>query len=118
MYGSLAPRALTLYAVSQPDPLYGDRATQWVVDTMYRCPVVAQLVWHASAGNASYEYQFDRAAPDREALGATHGAEVGYVFGTLDPKRYKDADRDLSSAIQQYWTNFAKTGNPNGGSLP
>jgi len=118
MYGPLAPRALTLYAVNQPDPLYGDRATQWVVDTMYRCPVVAQLVWHASAGNTSYEYQFDRAAPGREVLGATHGAEVSYVFGTLDPARYKDADRDLSAAIEQYWTNFAKTGNPNGGNLP
>ncbi|HEY2843235.1 MAG TPA: carboxylesterase family protein, partial [Bryobacteraceae bacterium] len=31
---------------------------------------------------------------------------------------YAQADRDLSDAMQQYWTNFAKTGDPNGGGLP
>jgi para-nitrobenzyl esterase len=80
MYGPLAPKALPLYASNVPDPLYGGQAAQWVVDTMYRCPVVAELVWHAGAGNVSYEYQFDRAAPGREAAGSTHGAEVGFVF--------------------------------------
>ncbi len=121
MYGPLAPRAFALYAINasaapEPDPLYGGQAAQWTVDTMYRCPVVAELLWHAAAGNAAYEYQFDRAAPGREAAGATHGAEVSYVFGRLGAN-YAQADRDLSSAIEEYWTNFAKTGNPNGASL-
>ena len=114
MYGPLASRAASTYTES--DPLYGAPATQWVVDTMYRCPVVAQLVWHAAAGNIGYEYQFDRAAPGREAVGAVHGTEVPYVFGMLGPS-YTDADRNISEALQQYWTNFAKTGDPNGGNL-
>lgn len=122
MYGSLAQRAFALYGLTgagtaQADPLYGGPAAQWVVDTMYRCPVVAQLIWHAAAGNTAYEYQFDRAAPGREALGATHGAEVPYVFGALGPN-YSPADRETSAAIEQYWTNFAKTGSPNGANLP
>ncbi len=118
MYGPLAPRALALYsAIADPDPLYGNPSTQWTVDTMYRCPVVAELAWHAAAGNPAYEYQFDRAAPGREAAGATHGAEVAYVFGRLGAN-YAAPDRDLSAAMQQYWTNFAKTGNPNGANLP
>jgi para-nitrobenzyl esterase len=117
MYGPLAPRALALYRKSESDPLYGDAAAQWVVDTMYRCPVVAELQWHASAGNPAWEYQFDRAAPGRETIGAVHGVEVPYVFGTLDSK-YSSADRGMSEVIQQYWTNFAKTGNPNGDKLP
>ena len=50
---------------------------------MYRCPAVAQASWHAAAGLPTYEYQFNRAAPGREAAGAVHGAEVPYVFGTL-----------------------------------
>jgi para-nitrobenzyl esterase len=116
MYGPLAPRALALYK-PESDPLYGSQGAQWVVDTMYRCPVVAELDWHAAAGNPAYEYQFDRAAPGREAAGATHGAEVPYVFGRLGAN-YAAADRDLSAAMQQYWTNFAKTGNPNGANLP
>src|SRR5205085_101190 len=72
---------------------------------------------HASAGNASYQYQFDRAAPGREAAGATHGAELPYVFGTLGP-RHVAVDHDISNAIQTYWTNFVTTGDPNGSSLP
>jgi len=114
MYGPLAGRAVKLYGfggAETVDPLYGGQAAQWVVDTMYRCPVVAQLNWQVAGGNAGYEYQFDRPAPGREALGATHGAEVPYVFGVLGPA-YKDPDRALSAAIEQYWTTFAKTGVP------
>jgi para-nitrobenzyl esterase len=39
------------------------------------------------------------------------------VFGNLGPN-YATPDREISAAIQQYWTNFAKTGDPNGASLP
>ncbi len=115
MYGPLAPKALSLYA--GVDPLYGGVSAQWVVDTMYRCPVVVQLNWHADAGNTGYEYQFDRAAPGRETAGATHGAEVSYVFGNLGTN-YGAPDREISAAMQHYWTNFAKTGDPNGAGLP
>jgi para-nitrobenzyl esterase len=117
MYGPFASRAFAMYTQSAPDPLYGAAPAQWVVDTMYRCPVMVQLNWHAEAGNAGYEYQFDRAAPGREAAGATHGAEVSYVFGNLNAN-YAGPDRDISAAMQQYWTNFAKTGDPNGAGLP
>jgi para-nitrobenzyl esterase len=114
MYGPLAERASSLYqftATLEPDPLYGGAAAQWVVDTMYRCPVVAQLLWHAGAGNTAYEYQFDLPARGRESLGSVHGAEVPYVFGKVE-------DNPVSDAIQQYWTNFAKSGNPNGPNQP
>ena len=120
MYGPLALRAMTLYAPSDAsDPLYGGRAAQWVVDTMYRCPVVGQLIWHAAAANPGYEYQFDHAPPGREALGAVHGAEVPYVFGVFRPgTKYTALDSEISSLVERYWTNFALRGNPNGGQLP
>ena len=113
MYGPLAPRAMALYGLDADDPLYGGTSAQWVVDTMYRCPAVAQASWHATAGLPTYEYQFNRAAPGREAAGAVHGAEVPYVFGTLGVQ-HNAVDRQLSEAMQTYWTNFAKTGDPNG----
>jgi para-nitrobenzyl esterase len=115
MYGDLGATAAIIYR-AKTDPIYGDSAAQWVVDTMYRCPVVAELSWHAAAGNPAWEYQFDRGAPGREALGAVHGAEVSYVFGSLT--RASATDRAISDAMQEYWTNFAKTGNPNGTKLP
>jgi para-nitrobenzyl esterase len=114
MYGPLAQRAFSLYRFTDaldPDPLYGGAPAQWVVDTMYRCPVVAQLLWHTAAGNAGYEYQFDLPARGRESLGSVHGAEVPYVFGKM-------GDNPVSEAIQQYWTNFAKFGKPTGSGLP
>jgi para-nitrobenzyl esterase len=62
----------------------------------------------------------------REALGAVHASEVSYVFATLDrgifppgaPARVTARDMQVSEVMQQYWTNFAKTGDPNGDQLP
>jgi para-nitrobenzyl esterase len=126
-YGPLADKALELYGVKggaepQPDPLFGDAMAQWATDTQFRCGTVAELVWHTGAGNPGYQFQFSRAAPGREAAGAAHGNEVPYVFGTLgrgerSPK-YDATDEQVSAAMQKYWTNFAKTGDPNGAGVP
>jgi para-nitrobenzyl esterase len=125
MYGPLAAEASELYSFAAapapaPDPLYGGTAAQWVVDTMYRCPVVAQLLWHAAAGSQAYEYQFDHATPGRETVGAVHGAEVPFVFGLpgANSTRYTALDQEISATLQQYWTGFAKTGLPGGEGLP
>ena len=60
-------------------------------------------------------------APSPGALwsagGAGHWAELRYVFDHLEPGA-RDADRKMASSMAAYWTNFAKSGNPNGGSLP
>ena len=53
-------------------------------------------------------------------LGATHGVEMAYVFGHLDPASaaWTKQDRALLDIVESYWTNFARTGNPNGEGLP
>lgn len=80
------------------------------------------MTWHTAAQNPGYQFQFSRAALGREAVGAPHGSEVPYVFGTLgvgpNPRKYDATDRRTSAEMQEYWTNFAKTGDPNGGSHP
>jgi para-nitrobenzyl esterase len=122
-YGALAERALGLYGLSgaadpAPDPELGSVLAQWATDSQFRCGSVAELVWHTAAGNSGYQFQFSRSTPGKEALGAPHGSEVPFVFGTLTAARYNATDREVSAAVQEYWTNFAKTGNPNGGKLP
>jgi para-nitrobenzyl esterase len=126
-YGPLADRALALYGLNggpepQPDPLFGTVMAQWATDSQFRCGTVAELVWHAGAGNPGYQFQFARAAPGRETAGAAHGNEVPYVFGNLgraaSSPKYDAVDQQVSAAMQIYWTNFAKTGDPNGGGLP
>ncbi len=73
-------------------------------------------------GNAPvYRYFFDLPSPgDRNhsiAMGAFHSDDIEYVFGTLDSRpgmAIRPEDRALSDLMQQYWTNFASTGHPNG----
>jgi para-nitrobenzyl esterase len=47
---------------------------------------------------------------------------VPYVFGTFAaarvPAEYGAADQAVSDTMQRYWTNFARTGDPNGTGLP
>jgi para-nitrobenzyl esterase len=124
-YGPLAPRAVTLY-VGSPDPVYGTTAEQWGTDTSFRCATVAQAMWHAGAGNATFHYEFTHVPPERAALGATHASELSHVFGTYQQgvigvgpiARATDADARVSEVMQRYWTNFAKTGDPNGAGVP
>jgi para-nitrobenzyl esterase len=128
-YGPLASQGVTLYQQSKVDRIYGTSEEQWATDTDFRCPSVVQLSWHARAGHPAYQYEFARTPQGRETVGATHASEVAYVFGTLatavpplGPKpEYSAVDQRISDAMQQYWTNFAKTGDPNvpdGSNLP
>ena len=121
-----APRALALYGLAgegtpaPADPVYGDRAEQVGSDPL-RCAAVVEGEWHGRAGNPVWEYQFDRAIPPRPVTG--HSSELPYVFGNLyaggsQGGAFAEADRRLSATIQGYWTNFAKTGDPNGPGLP
>ncbi|MBM3957845.1 MAG: carboxylesterase family protein, partial [Gemmatimonadetes bacterium] len=66
----------------------------------------------------AYLYHFSRHAPGNP-LGACHGSEIPYVFGNFDRTLgYGDADYRISRAVMSYWTEFARTGNPNREGLP
>ncbi|MGI4978906.1 MAG: carboxylesterase/lipase family protein [Janthinobacterium lividum] len=72
-----------------------------------------------------YRYRFDEVVPADPfhvaGNAAYHSGEIAYVFGSqhlLNDFRWTPEDQTLSKQMQQYWTNFAKTGDPNGGALP
>jgi para-nitrobenzyl esterase len=70
-----------------------------------------------------YRYHFEQAPPmpkGAPSRGAYHSADIEYVFEALDSKHlpWTSGDKKLSEMISAYWTNFAKTGNPNGPGLP
>jgi len=50
--------------------------------------------------------------------GNGHGAELPYVFQYPFGGPWSDDQRDTGAKIGAYWTNFARTGNPNGDGLP
>ena len=72
----------------------------------------------------TYQYEFnDEAAPNiylpalGYSLGAYHASEIQYLFPAPVP-RLDATQNQLALAMQKYWTQFAKTGDPNGGGLP
>ena len=71
-----------------------------------------------------YRYHFMLPAPPSKfhpGSSAFHSDDIEYVFGTLDTRPgavWRPEDRQLSSQIMTYWTNFARSGNPNGAGVP
>ncbi|HKT12030.1 MAG TPA: carboxylesterase family protein [Terriglobia bacterium] len=77
-----------------------------------------------------YRYLFTRTPPEPLSetdegiplvkYGARHSAEIEYVFGVLKWQKipWQPVDFRVSDAMMTYWSNFARTCDPNGGGLP
>jgi para-nitrobenzyl esterase len=79
---------------------------------------MARTMTHA--GQKTYLYYFSYAdTGKRAALGAHHGEEL-YFLGDSFPADWEHGrdDEKLGKIMRQYWTQFAKTGNPNAPGLP
>lgn len=71
-------------------------------------------------------YYFDQRPPYppdsrfADVEGAPHASEIIYVFENLETETFawRPEDRQISEAMAIYWTNFAKTGDPNSAGLP
>jgi para-nitrobenzyl esterase len=91
-----------------------------------------EIAWHMrtwaklqtkDAKSKAYWYYFTKVppvAPGQTSRGATHTAELAYVFDNLIPATlpWTDADRALADTISSYWATFAANGDPNGKGLP
>lgn len=73
----------------------------------------------AQNGPACYGWYFNHALPGDDK-GAWHSADLWYWFGTLEHcwRPFAEVDYTLSDQMSSYLTNFARTGDPNGGDLP
>jgi para-nitrobenzyl esterase len=79
----------------------------------------------ATGKSLVYYYSFRQKPPFParsvyEGWGASHFAELWYVFDHLDqdPWKWTAADRKVAEEVSSYWVNFARSGNPNGIDLP
>lgn len=72
----------------------------------------------------AYIYLFSYVSPSMQQFmkyGAAHASEIGYVFANLAGRNGAPVaakDQEVAKLMNTYWTNFAKTGTPNGGGLP
>ena len=89
------------------------RVSEFYNEMMFRLPAIYQAQEHSKNGGKAYMYYWTvpSAIPDRKAC---HAVELAYVFGNLEETIYtgERADEDISDAVMQMWTNFARIGNP------
>ncbi len=116
------PAATDAEAAASAGDLASDR---WIAFSTWRW-IEAQVQSQPTTSAAPvYRYHFELRSPgDRYhsvASGAFHSDDIEYVFGTLDSRAdiaIRPEDRALSEQMSSYWTNFARTGNPNDPGLP
>jgi para-nitrobenzyl esterase len=85
-----------------------------VTDSFFACATHDTARRAADVGLDAYLYNFRHSAPGLEFAGAFHGIDLRFVFGTADIQA--EGGIKLRDSVQGYWTRFAKTGDPNGGS--
>lgn len=111
--GAQAAAVIALYPESEfPDPKEAYNTV--FSDISFNCS--AESFARAVQGAPAYLYYFKHHLSGQfGALGARHGAEIPFVFGTVDqlPGYAPTAsDEALSQAMLQAWASFAKVGVP------
>jgi para-nitrobenzyl esterase len=120
LFGQYAEEALRLFPCASDDQLRA-ALTRFTTVTAFAAPARALAKDMTKKKSPAFLYQFTHVSPALKArgMGATHAAEIPYVFGTLRAGLAYDAkDQGLSRVMQACWVQFAKTGKPNGAGLP
>ncbi|KAE8284852.1 Bile salt-activated lipase [Larimichthys crocea] len=97
-------------------------------DYIFLVPIQTAIYLHAANAISGRTYSYLLSEPSLMAgpgkpyydwVGSDHADDLQYVFGKpfTTPKAYGDRQRDLSGYMIAYWTNFARTGDPNRGNL-
>ena len=128
-WGDLAGDILDAYA---DDAAVGPDVAQRRIlsDQYFAWQMRAWARAHTGQGDPAWLYYFSH-VPDLggeygTSMGAFHAAEIPYAFGnpTLgfgdggDELSTRASDLEVTRLMTGYWTNFAKTGDPNGEGLP
>jgi para-nitrobenzyl esterase len=104
-FGANAARAREFYRTD--DPRMGHPELQYWTDWIFRCPAGRMAELLSRRGAPVWRYEFDLS---RDGKRTSHNAEIPYVMAPIDIGG--------GVTLQSYWTNFAKTGDPNGAGLP
>lgn len=117
----LDPAAVDDYRRAHPGITANGLHTMMLSDALFRMPALWCAQAHADAGGRTYLYEFAWRSPARDgALGACHGLDVPFAFGTPDGPLAADligrpvpAGFDaLSIGMRTAWASFAATGDP------
>lgn len=119
VYPDSADQVLALYPVHTDEDLFK------AINDLFGDHFFGMQAWFAANESArqglpTWLYFFTRTSPVPEQwAGAYHGADIQFVFGGFFPLFPKnDFDDGLADTMMDYWTNFARSGDPNGEDLP
>ena len=125
-FGEKAERFLEVYAATDTDEVER-AAADYAGDHSIGYGTWKWIETHVATSDAPvYRYRFDQTlplptnAPADAKPRAAHAWDIEYVFRVIDSKDlpWRAEDRQVSELMSTYWTNFAKTGNPNGPDVP
>ncbi len=93
--------------------------TQFMGDEIFGVNVRYVTRQNEAKGQPAYIYSFGRIPPSKnQTLDAFHAAEIPFVFNSGEGiLGISESDKKLTEMMTSYWTNFAKSGNPNGSGL-
>ena len=114
--GCASDESLMIGSVTGDASLFGDDSDD--PDQRAMAAVAALAKARVRQGkNGCYVYHFRPEIPGDDHPGAFHSSELWYVFGTLmrSNRPFTGADYELSQKMTDWWTNFARTGDPVGG---
>ena len=123
-----ADRFVSLYPLSN----FGNRPVGAMghgfgADAVMQCPAHRGLMALLAGGSHAFFYRFEYDGMKfGKTIGAYHSAELPFIWNDFDRPPattfYKGKDlvkeKELAKIMMAYWTNFAKTGNPNGAGVP
>jgi para-nitrobenzyl esterase len=97
-------------------------AARLYTDRVFTEPARLLARSHAATGTPTFRYRFSYVpeAQPQDSEGG-RGRELQFVFGAEGVPGaglFTHRDREVSHLLRAYWTNFARTGDPNGPGLP
>lgn len=130
----LAQEICDFYRTTESTDAQSNKVCEFTGDSTFIVPSNILLSIHAKDNTKSNTFQYLVTKPSPLPFGgnapswfkgAGHGDDIRFFFDFSDileipddKREMHEEDQGLSQKIIQYWTNFAKFGNPNGENVP